>query len=87
MQSTRYDISFDDMNFTIFDTIGLEEPQMGVNGYLKAIEKAYELVARLRCCWRHPPLAVLHARGENNGNNAEQLSIILRVSLQHKRYP
>ncbi|KAF8441410.1 P-loop containing nucleoside triphosphate hydrolase protein [Boletus edulis BED1] len=47
MQSTRYDISFDDMNFTIFDTIGLEEPQMGVNGYLKAIEKAYELVARL----------------------------------------
>ena len=47
MQSTRYDISFDDMNFTIFDTIGLEEPQMGVNGYLKAIEKAYELIVQL----------------------------------------
>ena len=47
MQSTRYDIPFDDMNFCIFDTIGLEEPQMGVNGYLKAIEKAYELIAKL----------------------------------------
>ncbi|KAF8135599.1 hypothetical protein EV363DRAFT_1321005 [Boletus edulis] len=47
IQSTRYDISFDDLNFAIFDTIDLEEPQMGVNGYLKAIEKAYELVARL----------------------------------------
>ena len=47
MQSTRYNISFDDMHFSIFDTIGLEEPQMGVNGYLKAIEKAYELIAKL----------------------------------------
>ncbi|KAI9572095.1 hypothetical protein HD554DRAFT_1628386 [Boletus coccyginus] len=47
MQSTRYDIPFDDMNFCIFDTIGLEEPQMGVNGYLKAIERAYELIMKL----------------------------------------
>jgi GTPase SAR1 family protein len=47
MQSTRYDIPFDDMTFAIFDTIGLEEPQMGVNGYLKAIERAYELIMKL----------------------------------------
>ncbi|KAF8557972.1 hypothetical protein OG21DRAFT_78982 [Imleria badia] len=47
MQSTRYNISFDNMDFSIFDTIGLEEPQMGVNGYLKAIEKAYELIMKL----------------------------------------
>ena len=47
MQSTRYDIPFDDMSFSIFDTIGLEEPQMGVNGYLKAIERAYELIVKL----------------------------------------
>ena len=47
MQSTRHDIPFDGKNFAIFDTIGLEEPQMGVNGYLKAIEKAYELVMKL----------------------------------------
>jgi hypothetical protein len=47
MQSTRYDIPFDDMSFSIFDTIGLEEPQMGINGYLKAIERAYELIVKL----------------------------------------
>ena len=47
MQSTRYDIHFDGMSFAIFDTIGLEEPQMGINGYLKAIEKAYELIVKL----------------------------------------
>ncbi|KAG6378084.1 hypothetical protein JVT61DRAFT_13767 [Boletus reticuloceps] len=35
------------MNFAVFDTIGLEEPQMGVNGSLKVIEKAYELVIKL----------------------------------------
>ena len=47
MESTRYDIPFDGTNFAIFDTIGLEEPQMGINGYLKAIEKAYELIVKL----------------------------------------
>ena len=47
MQSTRYDIPFDSMNFSIFDTIGLELPEIGINGYLKAIEKAYELMIKL----------------------------------------
>ena len=47
MQSIRYDIPFDGMFFAIFDTIGLEEPQIGVNGYLGAIEKAYELIVKL----------------------------------------
>ena len=47
MQSTRYDLPFDDMSFAMFDTIGLEKPQMGINGYLKAIEKAYELIVKL----------------------------------------
>ncbi|KAG9316434.1 hypothetical protein JVU11DRAFT_2468 [Chiua virens] len=47
MESTKHDIEFDGMKFAIFDTIGLEEPQMGVNGYLKAIEKAYELITQL----------------------------------------
>ena len=47
MQYQYYPISFDNMDFTIYDTIGLEEPQMGVNGYLKAIEKAYELISKL----------------------------------------
>jgi hypothetical protein len=47
MQSTRYDIPFGDMSFAIFDTIGLEKPQMGIDGYLKAIERAYELIVKL----------------------------------------
>ena len=47
MQFTRYDIPFDDMSFAIFDTIGLEEPQMRINGYLKAIEQAHELIVKL----------------------------------------
>jgi hypothetical protein len=47
MQSTRYDIPFDDMSLVIFDTVGLEEPQIGINGYLKSIEKAYELIVKL----------------------------------------
>lgn len=46
MQSTRYDIPFDDLNFSIFDTISLEE-QFGVNAYLKAVEKAYEFITKL----------------------------------------
>ncbi|KAF9222609.1 P-loop containing nucleoside triphosphate hydrolase protein [Gyrodon lividus] len=31
----------------IWDTVGLEEPEMGVNGYLAAIEKAYALICKL----------------------------------------
>ncbi|KAF8836416.1 hypothetical protein BDN67DRAFT_911232, partial [Paxillus ammoniavirescens] len=47
MASTPYDITLDNHNIRIFDTVGLEEPQMGVNGYLAAIEKAYELILSL----------------------------------------
>ncbi|KIJ08052.1 hypothetical protein PAXINDRAFT_89446, partial [Paxillus involutus ATCC 200175] len=47
MASTAYDIILDNQNIRIFDTVGLEEPQMGVNGYLAAIEKAYELILSL----------------------------------------
>lgn len=31
----------------IFDTVGLEEPEMGVNSFLGAIEKAHELITSL----------------------------------------
>jgi len=31
----------------IWDTVGLEEPEMGVNGYLPAIEQAWELIQHL----------------------------------------
>ena len=47
MRSTRYDISFDDMNFAVFDTIGLVQPHIEVSGYLNAIENAYKLIVEL----------------------------------------
>ena len=47
MQSTRYDIPFDDMIFAIFDTIGLRVPAPNVNEYLKTVEDTYELIVKL----------------------------------------
>ncbi|KIK99089.1 hypothetical protein PAXRUDRAFT_587261 [Paxillus rubicundulus Ve08.2h10] len=47
MASNPYDITLGKQTIRIFDTVGLEEPQMGVNGYLAAIEKAYELILSL----------------------------------------
>ncbi|KIJ10823.1 hypothetical protein PAXINDRAFT_172042 [Paxillus involutus ATCC 200175] len=44
MTSTRYDTTFGNQGFRIFDTVGLEEPQLGVNDYLTTIEKAYQLI-------------------------------------------
>ncbi|KAN0084084.1 P-loop containing nucleoside triphosphate hydrolase protein [Tylopilus felleus] len=34
-------------DFHIWDTVGLEEPEMGVNGYLPAIEQACDLIHQL----------------------------------------
>ncbi|KAI6032803.1 P-loop containing nucleoside triphosphate hydrolase protein [Pisolithus orientalis] len=47
MSSTRYDIQVHSQSYTVYDTVGLEEPQMGVNGYYDAIEKAYKLIRSL----------------------------------------
>ncbi|KAF9245046.1 hypothetical protein BU15DRAFT_41651, partial [Melanogaster broomeanus] len=47
MASTRYDFTLHDRNICIFDTAGLEEPQMGVSDYLAAIEHAYHLIQSL----------------------------------------
>ncbi|KIJ10293.1 hypothetical protein PAXINDRAFT_86255, partial [Paxillus involutus ATCC 200175] len=47
MASTAYDLTVDNKSIRIFDTVGLEEPEMGVNGYLAAIEKAYQLILSL----------------------------------------
>ena len=70
MQSTRYNTSFDDMNFAIFDTIGLEEPPKGHRKGVRAYRRA-------RCRWRHPPFTFLHAWGQNNDDYAEQLPNVL----------
>ncbi|KAL4079871.1 P-loop containing nucleoside triphosphate hydrolase protein [Scleroderma yunnanense] len=48
MQSKEYSFTVGGVVVSIWDTVGLEEPEMGANGYLPAIEKAYSLIQRLR---------------------------------------
>ncbi|KAF9244999.1 P-loop containing nucleoside triphosphate hydrolase protein [Melanogaster broomeanus] len=47
MDSTDYVIPIEGRDVKIWDTVGLEEPEMGVNGYLTAIEKAHALICKL----------------------------------------
>jgi len=47
MSSKEYYFNVAERQFRIWDTVGLEEPEMGVNGYLAAIEKALDLIQRL----------------------------------------
>ncbi|KAI6169534.1 P-loop containing nucleoside triphosphate hydrolase protein [Pisolithus thermaeus] len=47
MNSTDYQFMIGSRKITIWDTVGLEEPQMGVNGYYAAIVKAYGLIQKL----------------------------------------
>jgi GTP-binding protein EngB required for normal cell division len=47
MASTPYNFILGQKNIRIFDTVGLEDPQMGFNAYFAAIEKAYQLILSL----------------------------------------
>ena len=47
LQSTRYDISLDDINVSIFEADGLKEPKINAKDYLVVLEKAYEFVQQL----------------------------------------
>ncbi|KAG1745352.1 P-loop containing nucleoside triphosphate hydrolase protein [Suillus paluster] len=47
MRWTEYTISFDGDSYKVFDTIGLEEPQLGIKEYLESVENAYKLVKEL----------------------------------------
>ncbi|KAI6139345.1 P-loop containing nucleoside triphosphate hydrolase protein [Pisolithus tinctorius] len=47
MSSTEYRFEMGAHDFRIWDTAGLEEPEVGVNGYLTAIAKALQLIRRL----------------------------------------
>ncbi|KAG2051263.1 hypothetical protein BDR06DRAFT_990511 [Suillus hirtellus] len=47
MQWNEYSIDFEGDWYTIFDTIGLEEPQLGIKEYLESVENAYKLVKEL----------------------------------------
>ncbi|KAG1859579.1 P-loop containing nucleoside triphosphate hydrolase protein [Suillus subalutaceus] len=43
----EYPIKFDDKSYNVFDTVGLEEPQLGIPQYLDAVENAYTLIQNL----------------------------------------
>ncbi|KAG1799213.1 P-loop containing nucleoside triphosphate hydrolase protein [Suillus plorans] len=42
-----YAIDFDGESYKVFDTVGLEEPQLGIKDYLISVENAYRLVKEL----------------------------------------
>ncbi|KAG1902388.1 P-loop containing nucleoside triphosphate hydrolase protein [Suillus fuscotomentosus] len=43
----EYPIKFDGASYNIFDTVGLEEPQLGIPQYLDAVENAHGLIHKL----------------------------------------
>ncbi|KAG2140441.1 P-loop containing nucleoside triphosphate hydrolase protein [Suillus cothurnatus] len=47
MRWNEYAIDFDNNSYTVFDTIGLEEPQLGIKEYLESVENAYKLIKEL----------------------------------------
>ncbi|KAG1850175.1 P-loop containing nucleoside triphosphate hydrolase protein [Suillus subluteus] len=47
LQWQEYPITFDGKSYNVFDTVGLEEPQLGIPQYLNAVENAYTLIRKL----------------------------------------
>ncbi|KAG1759143.1 P-loop containing nucleoside triphosphate hydrolase protein [Suillus occidentalis] len=43
----EYPIQFDGESYNVFDTVGLQEPQLGLPQYLDAVENAYTLIRNL----------------------------------------
>jgi energy-coupling factor transporter ATP-binding protein EcfA2 len=43
----EYPIRFDGESYNVFDTVGLEEPQLGIPQYLDAVENSYTLIRNL----------------------------------------
>ncbi|KAG1723931.1 P-loop containing nucleoside triphosphate hydrolase protein [Suillus lakei] len=43
----EYPIEFDGKSYKVFDTVGLEEPQLGIPQFLDAVENAYRLIQDL----------------------------------------
>ncbi|KAG1844466.1 P-loop containing nucleoside triphosphate hydrolase protein [Suillus subluteus] len=43
----QYPIKFDGESYNVFDTVGLDEPQLGIPQYLNAVENAYTLIQNL----------------------------------------
>ncbi|KAG1831906.1 P-loop containing nucleoside triphosphate hydrolase protein [Suillus subalutaceus] len=47
LQWREYPIEFDGVSYKVFDTVGLEEPQLGIKEYLESVENAYRLIKKL----------------------------------------
>lgn len=47
LQWEEFSIGFDGYNYKVFDTIGLEDPQLGIKEYLEAIVNAHNLIMKL----------------------------------------
>ncbi|KAG1902381.1 uncharacterized protein F5891DRAFT_1143407 [Suillus fuscotomentosus] len=43
----EYPVKFDGASYNIFDTVGLEEPQLGIPQYLDAVENTHTLIQKL----------------------------------------
>jgi len=48
MQWKEYPIAFDGFEYKVFDTIGLEDPQLGIQEYLEAIVNGRNLIMKLQ---------------------------------------
>ncbi|KAG1852197.1 P-loop containing nucleoside triphosphate hydrolase protein [Suillus subluteus] len=47
LQWQEHPIKFGSESYNVFDTVGLEEPQLGIPQYLNAVENAYTLIRKL----------------------------------------
>ncbi|KAG1851170.1 hypothetical protein F4604DRAFT_1308836 [Suillus subluteus] len=47
MQWQQYTIGFDGDSYTVFETVGLEEPQLGIKEYFESVENTYRLIKEL----------------------------------------
>jgi predicted GTPase len=47
MRWNEYVIDFDGNSYMVFDTIGIEEPQLGIKEYLESVEDSYRLIKEL----------------------------------------
>jgi tRNA U34 5-carboxymethylaminomethyl modifying GTPase MnmE/TrmE len=48
MQWEEHSIEFDGCTYKVFDTVGLEEPQLGTKEYLETLVNAYDLIETLK---------------------------------------
>ena len=72
------------MSFCIFDITGLDEPQIGIDGYFKALERVHELVTTLSTAGGvHLLLFVLHA-GEITATMESNYRLFFEVIFRTK---